>query len=462
MVLGLNRTKLCIYILIGIALLQMLSLLQIFDFKPIIAVLGVLMIFFGYNLLTGSFKRMAGAFFCLGAAINIYTMQPLSSWIAGVNYMLNISAILVIMQLFTIPIRLDDYAETMRYLILRTFKSERAIYIFTLLATHVFATFLLFGTMPVMISLFGEPLKKIVADFERFTSTALTRSYAMVVSWAPGAVNILLVVSATGARWIEMLPLSICVTILGLTLAYLMHRRHLSAEPLPQYDDESDHKGDIAGHAYRKIAFICGIAATLIILIVFFDQLDFGDNTSRVMLASLIVAFLWLMSFIGKPGFKDAMDEYLNVSLVKTVDLAVLYVSLGIFSKALEASGILAAFYPYVGIIAEHTGVFILPILSIMVFVLSLMGLHPFIILVVLGKIAVSLNLPYTPEVLSVTLLFGATISYMTSPFAGIVLTAAKFLDITSYQAGIKWNGLYGLVFFLLGTILIMSWGAFM
>ena len=462
MLLESKRTKLCIYILIAIAALQMLSLLQWLDFKPIIAALGLLMIIFGYDLLTGSFKKMAGVFFGLGAAINIYTMQPLSSWIAGINYMLNISAILVIMQLFTIPIKLDDYADTMRYLILRTFKNERSIYIFTLLVTHVFATFLLFGTMPVMISLFGAPLKKIVVDFKRFTSTSLTRSYAMVVSWAPGAVNILLVINATGARWLDMLPLSMCITVLGLILAYLMHRRYLSVASLPQYGGENGQQDEVSGHAYRKIGFICGIAATLIIVILLFDRLGFGDNTSRVMLASLIVASLWLASFIGKPGFKGAMDEYLNINLVKTVDLAVLYVSLGIFSKALEVSGMLNFFYPYVGIIAGRTGVFILPVFSMMVFILSLMGLHPFIILVVLGKIAVSLNLPYTPEVLSAALLFGATISYMTSPFAGIVLTAAKFLDASSYQVGIRWNGLYGLVFFVLGTIVIMFWGVFM
>ena len=456
-----DKTKICIYLLICIAAMQIFSLLKVFDFKPFTALCGILILFLAYNLITDSFKKMALIFFSLGALINIYTNQPLQSWIDGINYMLNISSILVIMQLFTIPIKLDDYEEALTYLILRTFKNERMVYMFTLVVTHLFSSFLLFGTIPVMISLLGEPLKKIIKDYRRFTSTALTRSYSMVVMWAPGAVNILLVITATGAKWVDMFFLGIILSVWGILLSYLTQLKYLSDKPLKSVQAAIYDKKQNSSAAYKKLYFILGIVIVLVLLIMFFDQLAFGDNTSRVMLASLVVSGAWLATFIKHPKFSGALSEYLNVSLAKTIDLAVLYISLGVFSKALELSGILRMFYPFVGVLAEVTGLFMLPVISILVFLLSLIGLHPFIILVILGKIVMSLNLPFSAAVIATALIFGSSISYMTSPFAGIVLTSAKYLDATPVEVGFKWNGLFGLLYFITGTAVIMLWALF-
>ena len=88
---------------------------------------------------------------------------------------------------------------------------------------------------------------------------------------------------------------------------------------------------------------------------------------------------------------------------------------------------------------------------------LAMIGMHPFIVIIILGQILMALNLPLSPLIIAIILLFGSMLSYMLSPFAGMVLTTAKFLDVSIYEVGLKWNGLFGLILFLLGNAIIIG-----
>lgn len=455
----LNKDKICASLLIAIAVVQMLTIFKIPILKDINAVFGILIIIFAYSGLSSSFRKMTLAFLGLGAVINLTSNQPMESWISGINYMLNISAILVIMQLFTIPIRLGDYAGSFKHLILKVFHTERSIYCFSTLVIHMFSSILLFGTIPVMLSLLGEPLKQIVKDYKRFMGTSLVRGYATVVMWAPGAVNILLVLNSTGARWVDIFFIGVTLSVLGLLLAIAFQFPYLSDEKIPCEIGNQEQDKIKTKEAFTKLGYIFLIIIILVVFILLFDYLNIGQgSTYRVMLASLILASAWIMLNRNHPNFELELKEYFQVSLKKMVDLACMYVGLGVFSLSLETSGILAGFTPYVAFIAERTGIFMVPVASFLVCVLAFIGVHPFVLLVLLGKLLVSMPLTFGPHILACALMFGATVSYMSSPFAGIMLTASKFLDTTVYEIGIRWNGRFCITYFILGNIIIMLW----
>lgn len=456
-----NRIKICVALIVIIALLQMISLFKIFDFQYLIALCGMLIVFLGIKIMSNNFRKMVGVFLFLGTLLNVYTQQSLAAWVNGINYMLNIAAILVIMQLFVIPIKIGNYAAHFNHLLLKVFDNERTVYFFSSVIISMFSTFLLFGTIPVMLSLLGESLKKIVGDYDKFMSTALTRGYAVAVMWAPGAVNILLVMNTTKTKWIDIFPIGFGLSVLGLLLSYFLQKKYLSKAPMWQQACcrktavESEKKADKA--ALKKIVNIIFLVILLIVLIFFFDAAGIGNNTSRVMLAGLLLVSGWLWLLRDEKDFKNAVSEYFNVSLVKTIDLAILYVALGIFSKALETSGILEKCLPYIGILSAQSPLAIIPITVLIIMLLAMIGMHPFIVIIILGQILMSLNLPLSPLIIAIILLFGSMLSYMLSPFAGMVLTTAKFLDVSIYEVGLKWNGLFGLILFLLGNCIIIG-----
>lgn len=289
----------------------------------------------------------------------------------------------------------------------------------------------------------------------------MTRGYAVAVMWAPGAVNILLVMNTTKTKWIDIFPIGFGLSVLGLLLSYFLQKKYLSKVPMQQQAcclktaAESEKKADKA--AFKKIVNILFLVILLIVLIFFFDAAGIGNNTSRVMLAGLLLAFGWLWLLRDEKDLKNAVSEYFNVNLVKTIDLAILYVALGIFSKALETSGILEKCLPYIGILSAQSTLAIIPINVLIIMLLAMIGMHPFIVIIILGQILMALNLPLSPLIIAIILLFGSMLSYMLSPFAGMVLTTAKFLDVSIYEVGLKWNGLFGLILFLLGNAIIIG-----
>ncbi len=455
---GSAKEQICVYSIVTIAVLQMLSMFKIFDFKPLIALLGVFVVVVAYEVLSPSFKRMAVIFISLGFAVNIYSGQSLSSWIAGVNYMLSVSSILVVMQIFTISIKLGDYAGSMEYLLLRSFNTERGVYFFSMCITHIFASILLFGTIPVMVTLLGGPLQKIVRNYQRFASTALTRSYSMVVLWAPGAVNILLVINTTGAKWSDIFLPGVLIGVMGILLAYFFELPHLSKQPLACIHEQVSDKSQTAAKAVKKIVYVVIIVVIFVFFAMFFEALGIGDTTSRITLVGLIVSLSWLACFAKHPDFKKGLRDYVDVSLVKTIDLAVLFIALGVFSKALDDSGMLAYFNPYISALANYSGSFMLAIIPGLVFACAIVGLHPFVVMVLLAKIMMGLELPFSVAILSVAIIFGSSIAYIASPFAGIVLATSKFVGVSAYQVGFRWNGLYGVLYFIMGSLLLILW----
>lgn len=455
-----DRIKICVKLIVVIALLQMLALFKIFDLRYLIAFCGIMILLLGITVMSKNFRKMVAGFLFLGTLLNLYTYQPLTSWISGINYMLNITAILVIMQLFVIPIKIGNYSGHFKYLLLQGFKNERHVYIFSSVVISMFSTFLLFGTIPVMLSLLGAPLKQIVDNYNKFMSTALTRGYAVAVMWAPGAVNILLVMNVTGVRWVDIFPVGFAVSILGLGISYCLQKKYLSKVP---FNKETCLRTNAAAYeikakqeALRKVLNIVFLVIVLIVLIFSFDVIGIGDNTSRVMLAGLLLVSIWLFTLRNEKNFKKAVDEYFDVSLVKTIDLAILYVALGIFSKALETSEVLEKILPYVTLLSDQNPITIIPVIILSIIALAMFGLHPFVVIIILGQVLMSSSLPLDPRVIALTLLFGSMLSYMLSPFAGMVLTTAKFLNVSIYDVGVKWNGLFGSILFLIGSGIII------
>jgi len=455
---NLDKKLHCVNFIIAISVLQLLT---VFDWKwveYISAFVALVFCVYAYSGIKAEFKKMVAAFICAGAAINFFTHQPLEVWVSGMNSMLNIVGILVFMQLFIVPIHLGNFAENLRFLILKVLHTERSIYVFAIMVIQLFSTILLFGTIPVMTALIGEPLSKVVGNYQRFMSTALTRGYASIVMWAPGAVNVLLALNATGAVWKETYLQGLFLGALGIVLAVIFQLPYLSGTKISALAAEEETFHTDTKKACWKICIIIGVVLALIVLILLFDWLQIGrDSTYRVVLSSLILASAWIAFYIGDKGLKKEILDYRNVSLPKTVDLAVMYVSLGLFSKALLASGLLKYLNPTLLSLSSGLGLFTIPFVMFVLIVLAFVGIHPFILIVLLGQLFASTGFIPLP-VLAMALMFGAAISYMTSPFAGMMLTTTQFLGISLYKLGVVWNGLYCFVYFVLGSMFLMYW----
>lgn len=406
---------------------------------------------------TASFKKITLSFLFLGTLLLTYGNQPLSIWVKTATSMTNVIAILVVMQLFTLPIATGKYSDVIGFWLNRSFTKESSLFLFTTLVTHLFSSFLLFGTVPIMISLFGQGLQKSVSHFERFTSAAVARGYALVVLWSPGAVNVFLVLQATGVQWIDLLVPGLLLSLIGIVLSYFLERTMvLSKKPLTIIQTSSDLS---LSQAKRKSIHIFAVVFGLISATILFEKLHIGSNASRIILAGLLVSVIWLSNYINNPKLPGVLKDYWETGVLKSLDLAGLFVAMGLFAGAVDHMGILTLIQPYLQYWANEIGIFSIMLVPLFMITLAMIGIHPFILIIMLGKLLTALHLPISNVSLALALSLGGAISYILSPFGGIVLTLAKFINAKSIDIAFKWNITFSTIYLAIGILFSYLWG---
>ncbi|CQR70909.1 hypothetical protein SOV_44210 [Sporomusa ovata DSM 2662] len=407
------------------------------------------------------FKKVTLLFLFGGVTLLLYSGQPFTIWVMATNSMMNVISILFVMQLFSIPIEIGGYNSAIHYWLLKVHKGEAGLFLFVTIVTHIISSFLSFGTIPVMISLLEKTLKRNVSNYERFISTAISRSYALVVLWAPGTINLLLVVQATGVGWIELFIPGLILSLIGIVTSYVIERKlNLSAKTTIVGDYISDCKlsdTPIRGKVYHIILVVLSLIAGTMI----FANMNVGSSTNQIMLTGFIVVLTWTAFFVRRPNFKTALSAYWRDRLLKAVDLAPLFVSMGIFSTAVQQAGLFNFIQPALQVIANAMGLWSMVLVPILMILCAIAGIHPFVSIVLFGQILTTIQLPIAPVSVALCLALGGSISYIISPFAGIVLTLAKFINCRTFDIALRWNWLYSLLFFIEGIVFAYVWGHF-
>jgi hypothetical protein len=117
------------------------------------------------------------------------------------------------------------YDEAIRLWAEKRFRSERSLFIFSTLITHVLASFLIMGAIPLSMTLLGSTIRSRRRQPDRFLSAAISRGYVLTAIWAPGAINLHLVVQATCVAWSSILLPGAVMAALGLGLSYWREKR---------------------------------------------------------------------------------------------------------------------------------------------------------------------------------------------------------------------------------------------
>lgn len=400
------------------------------------------------------FKKVTLAFLAAGAALHVYAQAPPALWLQSAVSTADIIAIIVVMQLFTLPIELGRYDETVAFWLERSVSRESTLFLFTSFVTHLLASFLLFGTVPVMVALFGRSLKGGIDEYERFLSSAIVRGYTLAVLWAPGAVIMLLVLQVTKVAWLDIFVPAVLLAMAGLATSYAVERLAYGHRPLARPAAAAP----VPGGVRRQTAHILLVVFGLIGGIAVFEKTGLGAGAERILLAGLLVAGAWLSRFCGSAGLGRALRGYWERDVVKAVDLAAFFLAMGLFAGGVDHSGLLGVMQPYLQQVADWLGfgaVFVIPLAFVS---LAIAGIHPFLLVIMIGKVLMSLSLPIPPVSLALVLLVASSVSFIASPFAGMVLTAAKFLDVKPL-AIVRWNAVFCCLLLVEGMALAVAWG---
>lgn len=449
----------CRWAIVAVSLIHLLKNLVAVDLQVPLFVFALLLLVSGLPLQGAGFRKITLLFLAAGGAIAAAYGLPFTDWMQSLVSMTNVIAIIVVMQFFTMPIELGNYSQSVEYWFKKSFKKESSLFFFTMLVTHIFASFLLFGTVPVMVSLFDKALKNSISNYQRFLAAAIVRAYAMVLFWSPAAVIMLLVMQITNVSWFDLFVPGFILSVIGIVTAYLLEHFTRLNKPIAGLTQAAEASAETAQLARTQGIHIAVVVLGLLVCVGAFEKLAIGTGTGRILLAGLLVAGGWLLYYRSHVNFRSAFRKQWENGVIKASDLSVFFIAMGLFAGAVDKSGILTAIQPALQQSVNYLGVFSIVAVPVVFVLLAVLGIHPFILTVIFGKLLLALSLPVSTVAIAILLLLSSAISFIASPFAGMVLMTAKFLEVKPFEVAVKWNSVYSVLVLAEGVAFAVLWG---
>jgi hypothetical protein len=441
----------CKTAILGLAGLLLVTPLFPALFAPAQIAAGAVILASALPCMRGSYKKPVYFFLALSALLFWQFSLPPAALAAGVKAMLPIVAIVAVLQVFIIPLTVGRYDRFLRQCLRERFRSAGSLYMFLHVLTHLLGALLSLGSVPLVFSVFQGSIRNAVADYKRFIATAEARGFALSTVWAPGAASVMLAMQATGAQWIGIFAATSCLAVLGLVTSALMEKKLLTGGNGGQAAAEEPAGDGETG----SVGALLGAAAAMIVLIAGMEKTNVLTNSTRILAACLIVACVWIARYCRRPGLKEAWLGFWGKALDGMPGLAALFIAMGIFSEAADRSGLLTALLT--GLDLGASGRYLLFLVPPCLLLISCTGVHPFVSLMVLGKIlTAALVIPHQDILISFALLLGGALSYVASPFTGTVIILASLTGSTPAEVAFKWNGPFAAVLLLEGLAILV------
>lgn len=424
----------------------------------ILAVISLLALAAGFHHLGAAFKWATGIFLALGLLIAITSGFSLNQTASAINSMDGLISLLIIMQLFNVPIRVGHYQDAIVKLMNAKLPTNRGLYVFTMLITFLLSSILSMGTVPIIYSILGPTIKdRTGQEYQHFSSVAISRSFTLGTLWAPGAATIFLISTITKVPLQRLFVPSFLLGIGALLIAYLMEfHQPIMAKRVASQSDQSSAK-----LVWPVAQIVIAVAALLVIA---FSLIHFkvGETMTDVALAGLVVVAVWTLLLITKSSNRQearaALGSYFHNGLLNGGSLAPFFVAIGLFSDAFEHSTVSTTIAHAMTPLMTHLSWGSLVLIPLLVVLLSIIGIHPLASVTLLGQIMMTIHLPFGALALALGLNIGSVIAYTMSPFAGIVVIIANILGVNSATVSLRWNGKYCLILFAFSLLFIFAY----
>ena len=401
-----------------------------------------------------TFRLPAWIFFLLGAAILLAGRAPLIQWVEGLNSMLKTAVILIVMQSLSLAMGRSGCESAVTRYLRAGAASTAALYFLIMVLAHLLASVMSLGSVVVILAAIGPALAGRLAQPNRFVSSSVSVGYCTLFLWAPGTVTVLMSMQVFSLDWSEYFLPAFLLAVLGLVLGAALAFFRFRGVQLPGGSARNDEAPSPSDR--WKVLQLVLVLALIVAGVSMLEQMGFSTSTGRLLVVTLAAALVWLV-LTRQASSSGLLRSWWDDYLPRNEDLSAFFLSMGVFSAAIEYSG-LSDFLARICQSNEALlGPLVLPLLPLVIVGLSLVGIHPFVSVLMVGPILAGLQLSATPLQLGLAMSLGCCLSYMLSPFAGLILALSSGLKDPPLRI-CRENLGYALVYYILalGVILLI------
>ncbi len=441
---------------------------------------------------TTRYTRIIAVLLCgsgLAALVLSAEISP-ANIIKGFAEMAPLVTLMAAITLLAIPLELGRYAELFQRFYSRKSRSYQP-YLVSLLISYVLSFFASLGSIAPAYYLISQNLNRIgIKANSRFETTSISRGYGMVVIISPVTVSVGIALQYSGLSWIEMVVPVLFLSLAGLITAFVLESSwRIAGGDETQDDKAQDYKmrnkktqGGTQNKTLPKtpqngnkptsseteqeerpsalptgryISFLLLFVGLISTIYILGNVLNFSSLNS-ISAGCFIITISWGL-FSGKA--RTVLNRgvvFFARDISRLFDQILLFISAGFFTYSMEHSGGLVLLGSIIEGASGRVGtVVILAAVPLIIASLSVIGFHAFASGIIIAKTISLSPLYFNPLALAVALTCGMSISFMISPFSGLVLMLSSFTRQSPYNVGIKWNLKFAAVFWVLTVIFI-------
>ena len=441
--------------IIALLLIYLAGIMAGESYSALCALAGAAIYLANIAFMGSAFRTPAWLFSIIGIGVLLFTRAPLSQWIYGLTCMQKSIIILIAIQPLSTAIEAGNYEKAVSDCLNRSIRSGAVLFAMIAVISHLLAGIMSLGSVVVILSTIMPAVRGKMRNEDAFAAESVSIGYSSLFLWAPGAVTVIISMQAFSLAWSEYFPPAFILGLIELAAGCLYGvfrfrkvRFDTVREELPD-----EHEG-------KRVLELVFVLSMIVVGIFVLEKLSFSHATGRMVVVTLLIALVWLAVITKRDFFRVVPDLWLKKALPKNADMYTFFLAMGLFSAAISYSGIEGRLLEFCSRYQTVIGAFVIPVLPLVIVFLALIGVHPFISAVIAGTILAALDMPVLPIQLGLALSIGCCMSYLISPFSGLVLTLTNNLNLTPAEICFKRNIGFVPLYYLIGTGFVYLLGA--
>ena len=364
--------------------------------------------------------------------------------------MMKTAVILIVMQSLSLAMGRGGYEAAVAECLRSGTKSLVSLFCLVMLLAHLLASIMSLGSVVVILAAISPALSSRLTGSHRFMASSVSWGYCTLFLWAPGTVTVLMSMQIFGLSWQSYFPPAFALSTLGLALGVGISFLRFHGQTL------LGNHPPAAPAAWKQVKRLILILIVIVAAITILERLGFSTSTGRLLITILIVAAVWLLAQGRVPEMPSVFQLWWQDYLPRNQDLSAFFLSMGVFSAAIQYSGFAVRLTDFCAARQDLLGSLVLPLLPMSIVAFSLVGLHPFVSVLMVGPILAEMILPVSSLQLGLAMSLGCCLSYMLSPFAGLILTLSQELRESPARICLRANLPFAIPYYLLATLVII------
>ncbi len=390
---------------------------------------------------SGTSRIIGYSFFIVSSVLLFYYRAPLDVWEQGLQENLYLVVMFTLVPLLSIPIRHGGYFENLQAFFKRYVDSNSRFYLLVSLISAFVGVLVNMAVVPLVHQIsqasHGSADKKLL-------SSSISRGFATCTIWAPTTAAIGLILKVTGASWPLFFPFGLLMGAIAGLVGYVMtlfEERVKDPAEVPEPPALGEHLN------WRKVIELSAFGLVLIAVVAIISLLTGIQTVIVVALVSLLFPVLWL-GIIGRLRLlaREFTGDYFNESLPRLKNEIVLFLGAGLLATSITYSHLGNYVPQFLKLIVGHNALMFAAVVSFGSLVLSAFGVHPIILVTVIGSTVQAAAYGISPTFMALILAMGWSMGITVSPSAGTVIAISGLAEESPLYVGLRWNGPYAVI----------------